>query len=86
MTAIAVYILCVMTSAFCATLLLREYLRTHTRLLLWSSLAFAVFAVNNALVFMDLVLLPAVDLSMFRATAALLAIALLLYGLIWDAA
>jgi len=86
MTAIAVYILCVMTSTFCAALLLREYLRTRARLLLWSSLAFAAFAVNNALVFMDLVVLPAVDLSLFRATAALLAVALLLYGLIWDAA
>ena len=86
MTAIAVYILCVMTSTFCATLLLREYLRTQARLLFWSSLAFAAFALHNALVFMDLVVLPAVDLSLFRATAALLAVALLLYGLIWDAA
>ncbi len=86
MTAIAVYILCVMTSTFCATLLLREYLRTQARLLFWSSLAFAAFALNNALVFMDLVVLTAVDLSLLRATAALLAVVLLLYGLIWDAA
>ena len=86
MTAVSVYVLCVMTSTFCATLLLREYLRTRTRLLLWSSLAFAAFALNNALVFMDLVVLQAVDLSLFRATAALMAVGLLLYGLIWDAA
>ena len=84
MMAVAVYILCVMTSTFCATLLLREFLRTRARLLLWSSLSFAAFAVNNALVFMDLVVLPSSDLSLFRALAALLAIVLLLYGLIWD--
>ena len=61
MMAVAVYILCVMTSTFCATLLLREFLRTRARLLLWSSLSFAAFALNNALVFMDLVMLPSSD-------------------------
>ena len=85
MMAVAVYILCVMTSTFCATLLLREFLRTRAPLLLWSSLSFAAFALNNALVFMDLVMLPSSDLSLFRTLAALLAIVLLLYGLIWDA-
>jgi hypothetical protein len=85
--AVAVYLLCMLTSAFCAGLLLREYRRTAARLLLWSSLSFAAFAANNALVFTDLVLLPdAADLSLLRAVAALIAVSLLLYGLIRDAA
>jgi uncharacterized protein DUF5985 len=84
--ATSVYLLCTLTSAFCAALLLREYRRTSVRLLLWSSLSFAGWAVNNALVFMDLVVLPNVDLSLVRTSAALVAVTLMLYGLVWDAA
>ena len=86
MTALAVYVLCMLTSAFCAVLLLREYRRTHARLLFWSSLSFVAWAANHAFVFMDLVVLPAVDLSLVRSLLALMAISLLIYGLIWDAA
>jgi hypothetical protein len=74
------------TSAFCAALLLREYRRTGARLLLWSSLSFIAFAINNMLVFTDMIVLPARDLSIVRALAGLVAVSLLLYGLIWDAA
>lgn len=84
--ATAVYVLCMLTSAFCAALLLREYRRTAARLLLWSSLSFIGWAVNNALVFTDLIVLPAVDLSLVRALVALGAVGLLLYGLTLDAA
>lgn len=85
--AVSVYVLCVLTSALCAVLLWREYRRTRSRLLLWSSLSFVGWGVNNALVFADLVLLvDVVDLSVARAAAGLAAISLLLYGLIWDAA
>jgi len=83
--AVAVYLLCMLTSAFCAALLLREFYRTQARLLLWSSLSFVAWAANNAFVFADLVVLPAIDLSIVRAVLALIAISLLLYGLIWDA-
>lgn len=87
MMAVAVYLLCVLTSALCAVLLLREYGRSRSRLLLWSGLSFVGWGVNNALVFADLVLLVnVVDLSLARAAAALVAVSLLLYGLIWDAA
>lgn len=84
--ATAVYLLCMLTSAFCAVLLLREYRRSGARLLLWSSLSFVGWAANNALVFTDMVVLPGIDLSLVRALAALIAVSLLLYGLIWDAA
>lgn len=85
--ATAVYMLCMLTSGFCAALLLREYRRAKARLLLWSSLSFAAWAVNNALLFIDLVILPAsIDLSVVRAVSGLIAITLLLYGLVWEAA
>jgi hypothetical protein len=83
--ATAVYLLCALTSAACAVLLSREYRRTHTRLLLWSSLSFSAFAVTNILAFADFVVLPAIDLSILRAGTGCVAIALLLFGLIWDA-
>ena len=83
----AVYALSVFASTFCATLLWREYARTQTPLLLWSSLSFFAWAANHVLVFTDLVILPAtIDLSMVRAFVAVAAVALLLYGLIWDTA
>jgi hypothetical protein len=84
--AVAVYVLCMLTSALCAVLLLREYGRTRARLLLWSSLSFIGWAANNAFVFTDLVVLPGADLSAVRAAVALAAVSLLLYALVWDAA
>ena len=48
--ATSVYLLCMLTSGFCAMLLLREYRRTSMPLLLWSGLSFVGWAINNALV------------------------------------
>lgn len=80
----AVYLMCAATSLACAALLLRGYLHQRTRLLLWSSLCFASLAVNNALLFIDLIVVPAVDLSLWRGTTALLGVSLLLFGLVWE--
>lgn len=80
----AVYLLCAGTSMACAVLLLRGYLRHRTRLLLWSSLCFVCLAINNALLFLDLIVVPAADLSIWRGVTALLGISLLLFGLIWE--
>lgn len=82
--AAAVYLLCALTSVLCATLLLRQYARGRTRLLLWSSLSFVCFAVSNALMFMDFVVLPARDLSLIRAATACAAAAILVVGLVWE--
>lgn len=79
-----VYLLCAVTSLLCAGLLLRSYLQNRTQLLFWSSLCFLGLGVNNILLFIDLVVVPTVDLSMYRALSALLAIGLLLFGLIWQ--
>ncbi|HZR22383.1 MAG TPA: DUF5985 family protein [Vicinamibacterales bacterium] len=80
----AVYLLCAMTSGGCAIALLRTYLQRRTRLLLWSSLGFIGLALNNAILFADLVVLPTVDLSFARALVGAVATVLLLVGLVWD--
>ena len=79
------YLLCAATSVLCAALLLRGYIRTRTRLLMWSTLCFVGLALNNILLFLDLVIFPDVDLQLFRSGSALIAIALLAIGLVWEA-
>jgi hypothetical protein len=79
-----VYVLCAATSITCAILLYRGYRQTRTRLLFWSSLCFAGLALNNVLLVVDMVLVPATDLSTFRGLVALAAILILLFGLIWE--
>jgi hypothetical protein len=80
----AVYILCFLTSAACAYLLARNYRRTGARMLMWSSLCFGFLALNNLLVSIDLLLLPEVNLSLLRLGFSLAAVAVLLFGFIWD--
>lgn len=82
--ATTVYLLCAITSATCAVLLVREFRRSRARLLLWSSVAFVGFATNNALVFADYVLVPHVDLALIRAVTALASVSMLLYAFVWD--
>jgi hypothetical protein len=79
-----VYALCAITSVVCAVLLLRGYRSGRTRLLFWASLCFVGFAVNNILLFVDLILLPRVDLFLWRTVPALVGVMLLIYGLIWE--
>lgn len=82
--ATVVYALCALTSIACAVLLLRGYHGTGARLLLWSGLCFVGLAINNTLLFVDLRIVPQVDLSVWRSIPALVGISLLVYGLIWD--
>jgi hypothetical protein len=67
-----------------AILLLRAYARVRRRLLLWSGLCFAGLAVSNLLKFIDLIVLLKTDLYTWRLVTAACAMALLLYGLIWE--
>jgi hypothetical protein len=79
-----VYILCTIASLLCAFILFRAYLRNRVRFLLWSSLCFIGFAINNIVLFTDLILLPEINLSFWRLIPALLGLLILIYGLIWD--
>lgn len=79
-----VYLLCLATSGLCAFLLIRSYRKTKTKLLLWSAICFSLLAVNNVLVTTDLFLLPDTDLTILRDLTLLAAVAILLYGFIWE--
>ena len=79
-----VYLLCAATSMACAALLFRGYRRQRTRLLLWSSLCFGLLALNNTLLFVDLIVAPEIDLSVWRSLTALAGVGVLLFGLIWQ--
>jgi Family of unknown function (DUF5985) len=81
----AVYILCALTSILCAVLLFRGYHANRTRLLFWASLAFFLLAINNVILYVDLVILPVLpDLFWYRTSVGLAGMLLLLFGLVWE--
>ena len=80
-----VYTLCFATSTLCAWLLARSFRRSRSRLLLWSSLCFALLALQNFVVVLDMLVFPTqIDLRPVRLTLSLVAVAVLLFGFIWD--
>lgn len=80
-----VYILGALTTLLCAVLLLRAYRSVNQKLLLWSGLCFIGLTLSNLLLFIDLSLLPDdVNLYTWRLATAAGAMALLVYGLIWE--
>lgn len=80
-----IYTLCALTSLACLVLLWRSYLVTGSRLLFWSALCFLFATVNNVLLVLDKIVFPVqVDLSLWRLSASLAAVALLLFGLVWE--
>ena len=79
-----VYVLCALTSLACAVLVLRSYFRSRVRLLLWTGLCFAGLFLNNALLVVDAGT-PSIDLSVWRSLPAVAGLALLVYGLVWEA-
>jgi hypothetical protein len=79
-----IYLLCAATALICTGLLIRAYLRSRYRLLLWSGLCFAGLTLNNLLLILDKMVVD-MDLSLWRVSVALMAMSILLYGLVWDA-
>ncbi len=79
-----VYILCAVTSIVCAALLLRSSKSSPNRLLFWSGAAFLALALSNILLVIDLLVVANYDLLILRNTVTILAVALQLYGLIWE--
>ena len=79
-----IYTLCSLTSLACAWVLFASYRRTGHRLLFWSGSCFAVMTVSNVLLLLDKEVFLSADLLPYRLGTALLALALLLYGLIYE--
>jgi Family of unknown function (DUF5985) len=82
--AAVIYSLCTLAALLCTFLLFQAYARGRYRLLLWSGICFAGLTLNNLFLVLDKVVFPHVDLSLWRTSFALAAMAILLYGLIWD--
>jgi len=87
MIASVVYILCALTSAACAIMLLRGYFRSRARFLLWSALCFIALFINNLLLMIDKLYIPerVAFPQALRGSVALIGLLLLIYGLIFDA-
>lgn len=80
-----IYSLCALTSITCLVLLWRSWRASGARLLFWSALCFACLSVNNVLLVVDRLILPVeVSLGLWRLLAALAAVLLLLFGLVWE--
>ena len=79
-----VYILGTLITALCGYMLWRAYLKVRLRLLLWSAVCFAGLTLTNALVYVDLVIVPQRDLYSLRLVVAALAMATLVFGLVWE--
>jgi hypothetical protein len=77
-----VYILCALTSLGSTLLLMNRYRKARSDLLFWSALAFFAFTVTNVLLYVDLVLVPGIDLALCRNVVTVAGVAVLLYGLI----
>jgi hypothetical protein len=79
-----VYAFIALVTFACAALLARGYLKARVRMLFWSALCFAGLTVANAILFVDLVMLPAVDLYVLRLAITTASLAVLVYGFIWE--
>jgi hypothetical protein len=79
-----VYCLCFATSAGCGALLVRSYFRTRAKLLLWTASCFVLLALNSFFVVLDMVLLPNIDFQLARLLTNLSALAVLIYGFVWE--
>lgn len=79
-----VYSLCFATSALCSYLLGRSFFRVRSRILFWSAACFALLALVHFVVMLDLLIYPDIDFQPLRLGLTLVAIAVLLFGFIWD--
>lgn len=80
----AVYLLCAATCLLCTTMLFRGFARTRVRLLFWSGLCFAGLVLENIILYIDVVIVPDVDLSVWRKLPGLISLSLLIFGLVWE--
>jgi hypothetical protein len=79
-----VYVLCALTSIACAVMLLRAVRHNGNRLLLWSGVCFVGLALNNALMLVDLYVVPDIDLRILRTAIGTVSLLLLIHGLVGE--
>jgi hypothetical protein len=80
-----VFVLCMITSLISGLLLWRAARGPTHRLLRWCAVFFFGMAVNNAILFFDVVVVRHIDLSLSANVVAFISVFALLYALIWEA-
>ncbi len=78
------YVLNIIVCLVCTILLVRGWLHTRSRLLMWSAACFVALTANNTLILIDVLVVPDINLSVVRAATALAGFTILLFGLIWE--
>jgi hypothetical protein len=81
---VALYSLAILTSLGCTVLLARGYLERRYSLLLWSAICFGFLTLNNVILFVDMLLVPEVDLRLWRLLSALAGVLSMLYAFLWE--
>ncbi|KTD66886.1 MULTISPECIES: DUF5985 family protein [Legionella] len=79
-----IYILCTITAGICAWLLLSNYAKQKSTILLWGGLCFLGLTINNLLLVLDAFVFIETDLSTIRLLTGVVSLLLLLFGLIWE--
>lgn len=84
----AIFGLCALMSVVCAVMLFRGYRQERSHLLFWSSICFALMAVTNTILVVDVVVLPQLEFngSFWRSFLNAAASSVLVFGLIWELA
>ncbi|MEO8464459.1 MAG: DUF5985 family protein [Gammaproteobacteria bacterium] len=77
-----VYVLGAASTLLCSVLLFRQYRAGRHPLLLWSGLCFAGLTITNVFVFVDLTMLPEIDLHLLRLAVVAVSLCLLAFGLV----
>ena len=75
-------LLALLTSFVSTVLLFRSYFSSRLDILLWTALCFVGLSVNSFVLFVDVVLLPDVDLRLLRLVASLAGMLFLIFGFI----
>jgi hypothetical protein len=79
-----VYAMCALTCLLCAVLLFRGYASSRSKLLFWSGLCFTGLLLSNVVLVLDKLVYTEIDLLPVRLWITLTALALLLYGLLYE--
>jgi hypothetical protein len=65
-------------------MLFRGYARNRVGLLFWSGLSFIGLMIDNVMLYVDIVVVPDVNLAIVRKIPGLVSLALLVFGLVWE--
>jgi len=84
MLQLTVNILGTLTVGLCAILLFRAFLKVRKRFLFWCALCFGGLTVSNAMLIVDLYLMPEVSMYPQRLLVAAGAMLAMVYGLIFE--